>query len=45
MHILARMPEWMLVTLMPGKVTAEEAYEPIIRAMNVERRSPNMLAS
>lgn len=32
-------------TLTPGKVTADEAYEPIIRAMKVERRSPNMFGS
>lgn len=35
----------LFVTLTPGKVTAEEAQEPIIRAMKVERRSPNMLGS
>lgn len=32
-------------TLTPGKVTAEEAYEPIMSEMNVDRRSPNMLGS
>jgi len=26
-------------------VTADEAYEPIMNAMKVERRSPNMLGS
>lgn len=30
---------------MPGKVTAEEAYDPIIKAMKVDLRSPNMLGS
>ncbi len=32
-------------TFIPGKVTADEAYEPIMSAMKVERRSPNMLGS